>query len=103
METKMTDIIITDLTRFGNREYLCVAGLTLDGQRCVRPLKNFDGKSPAYLTYAGCKEHKVLPGTILSADYTQPQLIEPPHVEDLIISGKIRVAGVASSEQFEDV
>jgi hypothetical protein len=103
VETKMTDIVITDLTRFGNQNYLCVAGLTLDGKRCIRPLKNFDGKNPAYLTYSGCKEHNVLPGTILSADYTQPQLIEPPHVEDSIIAGKIRVAGIASSEQFESV
>jgi hypothetical protein len=103
IETNMTDIIITDLTRFGNREFLCVAGLTMDGQHCIRPLKDFDGRNPAYLSYAGCKEHNVLPGTILSANYTRPQQIDPPHVEDSIIAGKIRVAGVATSAQFEGV
>ena len=31
-------IVVTDLTRFQNKELLCLAGLAEDGQQCVRPL-----------------------------------------------------------------
>jgi hypothetical protein len=102
METKVNDIIITDLTRFGNRDYLCVAGLTLDGKQCIRPLKNFNGKDPAYLTYDGCRKHNVLPGTILRADFQKPASIDAPHFEDSIIaSDKISVVRAASSDEFK--
>lgn len=96
----MTDIIVTDLTRFGNREYLCLAGLTHDGQHCIRPLRDFNGRDPAYLTYAECRDHTILPGTILRADYRRPLNVHAPHSEDSVLTSQIQILGPASSEEF---
>ena len=92
-------IVVTDLTRFHNRDLLCLAGLTEDGQECIRPLLT---TSPGYLTFAKCKELNVLPGTILDGTFTKPTKIEAPHSEDRNFS-KLKVVGSASSDEFKAI
>ncbi|WP_124474500.1 dual OB domain-containing protein [Burkholderia contaminans] len=99
----MTDIIITDLTRFANRDYLCIAGVTLDGKKCIRPLLNFDGVNPGYLKYEDCRKNNILPGTILTANFRSPQTRHLPHVEDWIVSGNITISRAATSDEFQSV
>lgn len=72
-------IVVTDLTRFQNKELLCLAGLTEDGQQCIRPLS---ASKPGYLLFERCKELNILPGTILEGTFTIPQNIDAPHIED---------------------
>jgi hypothetical protein len=68
-------IIITDLTRFSNREILCTAGIDTDSGQCVRPMP--------YLQASRCKELNLLPGAILTGDFSPAADIEAPHVEDM--------------------
>jgi hypothetical protein len=92
-------IIVTDLTRFSNKDLLCMAGVTADGQTCIRPLRS--GR-PSYLTYQECKEKGLLPGAILDGAFTVVQQATAPHVEDNIFSA-LRIIGRCTSAQFEDV
>jgi hypothetical protein len=92
-------IIVTDLTRFNNREILCLAGLTKNGQECIRPLLP---TSPGYLTFARCKKDNILPGTILDGNFTTPRNIEAPHIEDKNFS-QLKVVGKASANEFKAV
>lgn len=99
----MTEIIVTDLTRFSNRDHLCVAGLSLDGRQCIRPLLPVSVRTPGYLTYDECRNNGVLPGTILRADYTPPPQLDAPHTEDSILSGQLHVIRAATSDEFRAV
>lgn len=92
-------IVVTDLTRFSNKEILCLAGVTEDGMECIRPLKT---TSPGYLTYDQCKNLNVLPGTILEGTFTTPQNISSPHTEDRNFTN-LKKVGVASSDEFRAV
>lgn len=96
----MTDIIITDLTRFSNRGLLCTAGLTLDGTTCIRPLLPYPD---SYFSYEDCKTNNVLPGTILRAQFVARGNTAAPHVEDMEIASDISIEGMASSDEFEAV
>lgn len=68
-------IIITDLTRFkaGNPD-VCVAGIDQVTGECVRPLP--------YLKFARCMELGILPGGILSGEFTPRSERTAPHLED---------------------
>ncbi len=92
-------IVVTDLTRFKNQDLLCIAGLTEDGQQCIRPLYP---TRPGYLTYAQCKGLNILPGSILDGTFTAPQHIEAPHVEDRYISN-LSAVGSVDSAQFQSI
>lgn len=92
-------IIVTDLTRFSNKELLCMAGVTADGQTCIRPLRS---SRPSYLTYQECKEKGLLPGAILDGTFTPVRPSAAPHVEDNIFTA-MRISGRCTSAQFEDV
>ncbi|CAJ0695133.1 hypothetical protein LMG19089_01459 [Ralstonia edaphis] len=98
----MVDMIVTDLTRFNNREHLCMAGLALDDNRCIRPLLPYNGGAPGYLTYAECQEKDILPGTILRVNYRPPRHLVAPHLEDVILTGDVEVVDVATSAQFHE-
>lgn len=65
-------IIVTDLTRFKNQD-VCIAGICPDTGACIRPLP--------YLSRAKCRELNILPGAILTGQFT-PRQCSPPHVED---------------------
>lgn len=93
-------IIVTDLTRLNReRDFLCLAGLTEDGQQCIRPLRI---ATPAYLTYSLCREHNILPGTILESTFTNPTTVDAPHIEDRNFT-QLQVVGTASSEKFKEI
>lgn len=95
-------IIVTDLTRFTNREIVCLAGIDPVSGRCIRPMW-MNGNKSEYLSFSGVKQHKVIPGSILEAEFTPVNNPHPPHIEDCIIEGKITNTGNASADQFEDV
>lgn len=92
-------IVVTDLTRFSNKALLCMAGVTEDGQTCVRPMRS---GMPGYLSYDECKNAGLLPGAILEGIFTPVQNAAAPHVEDNIFS-KLDISGRCTSEQFEDI
>jgi hypothetical protein len=92
-------IVVTDLTRFKNKELLCLAGLTADGQQCIRPLS---ATKPGYLSFAQCKQLNVLPGTILDGTFTMPQHVEVPHVEDRHYSN-LNTVGSVNSAEFQSI
>lgn len=71
----MGRLVVTDLTRFTNKpEHVCLAGLTLDGGHCIRPMP--------YLTHQQYKAMGVRPGVVLEADFGSQHHFEAPHVED---------------------
>jgi hypothetical protein len=92
-------IVVTDLTRFSNKNLLCMAGVTEDGQTCIRPLRS---SLPGYLSYDECKKISLLPGTILEGVFKPVAPAVAPHTEDNIFSN-MKIAGVCTSEQFESV
>lgn len=98
----MTEIIITDVTRFkpGSGK-LCVAGVTLDGRTCIRPMMT-NGMQTDYLTHAICKQYNILPGMRVSANFTEPRHLENPHHEDRTFD-KFKVHGATSANEFEAV
>lgn len=90
----MSRIIITDLTRFSNREILCTAGIETDTGQCIRPMP--------YLNANTCKELNMLPGAILTGEFTKPQHVESPHVEDMNYSN-LKYNGQCESEEFRNL
>lgn len=90
----MTRIIITDLTRFGNRDILCTAGIDTDTGRCIRPMP--------YLRSDRCKELNMLPGAILSGEFSDPAAVDAPHIEDMNYQN-LTFDGHCSSEEFQHV
>jgi len=65
----MTKIIITDLTRFSKRDKVCTAGI--DTGVCIRPMP--------YLKIRYCKKKNILPGAVLSVQFTDFKNVESPH------------------------
>lgn len=68
----MTRIIVTDLTRFRNPDFVCTAGVTDEGT-VIRPMP--------YLKIRKCRELNVSPGAILVARFRSLREA-PPHTED---------------------
>lgn len=95
------EIVVTDLTRFGNKEILCTAGLTVDGRTCIRPFRNRMG-AETYLTFEECKRLNILPGMKLKGIFTPVPNAEAPHTEDMYFS-KLSVINQCSSEEFENI
>jgi hypothetical protein len=88
----MNKIIITDLTRFSNREVLCVAGIDTDTGQCIRPVP--------YLKTNRCKELKMLPGAILTGEFSNSVSVEAPHIEDMNYQNLI-FNGHCTSQEFQ--
>ncbi|MBK8605030.1 MAG: hypothetical protein IPN87_18895 [Saprospiraceae bacterium] len=71
----MNTIVITDLTRFSEgKTIVCIAGIEVTTGECIRPVP--------YLEKSTCEKYKILPGTILSGEFSMPSSIEKPHTED---------------------
>ena len=68
-------IIITDLTRFqpGNPD-VCTAGIDRESGECIRPMP--------YLKFTRCMELGILPGGILTGEFSPAPNRTAPHVED---------------------
>lgn len=90
----MTKIIITDLTRFSNKEKLCVAGIDVDTYKCIRPIP--------YLQTNRCRELKMLPGAILTGDFSSHYNTEMPHSEDMSYKN-LKFNGHCSSGEFREI
>lgn len=88
----MTTIVITDLTRFSTDDKVCTAGIDVETRQCIRPMP--------YLQYKTCKELNILPGAILSGDFSMPSKISPPHVEDRWYKN-LKFHGPCTSDQFK--
>jgi len=88
------DIIVTDLTRFSKEDIVCIAGIDVKSNQCIRPLP--------YLSKSTCKKLKLLPGAILAGKFTKPERVDKPHTEDMLYE-KLSYKGPCSSEEFESV
>ena len=88
-------IIITDLTRFGDgNPHVCIAGIDYNSGECIRPIP--------YLTAEVCRRLSILPGGILSGDFTYRSDRAGPHQEDSKGSD-LKFHGACSSETFKEV
>jgi hypothetical protein len=112
----MEQIIVTDVTHFKD-EHLCVAGLTMSGMRCVRPLKSRSlSANHPYLTHAECRALGIRPGAVVEGDFVPAPDVHRPHIEDCIyhnisclaafdqasLSSALEASSIASvSEGFE--
>ena len=87
-------IIVTDLTRFSNHDIVCTAGIDTVTGDCIRPMP--------YLKTSVCKKLKILPGAILTGDFTSSSGLKGPHQEDNTYS-ELKFAGPCTAEQFKKV
>jgi len=86
--------VVTDLTRFNNRDQVCTALIDVETGRCVRPLP--------YFPYSLMRQHRVLPGAIFGGNFT-PRAVRPaPHVEDCDYQG-LQLVRPATRDEFFDV
>jgi hypothetical protein len=90
--TDMQNIIITDFTRFADPKIACTAGIDLTTGQCVRPMP--------YLKVALCQSLKILPGTIISGEFTPDHHLTGPHQEDMSYK-KLAYMGVCNSSDFK--
>jgi hypothetical protein len=88
------DLIVTDLTRFAKDDIVCIAGIDVKSEQCIRPLP--------YLPKAECKRLKLLPGAILEGKFTRPERVDKPHTEDMNYEG-LSFKGPCTSDEFEGV
>lgn len=88
-------IIITDLTRFkrGNPD-VCIAGIDRESGECIRPMP--------YLKFTKCMELGILPGGILTGEFTPSPKRTTPHTEDCDYQ-KLTFDGPCSGEEFRAV
>jgi hypothetical protein len=86
------EIIVTDLTRFENQN-VCIAGICPETGVCIRPLP--------YLSKAKCRELNILPGAILTGQFT-PRRCSPPHLEDHSCEN-LAACGPCSSVTFHHI
>jgi hypothetical protein len=88
-------IIITDLTRFkpGNAD-VCTAGIDRATGECIRPMP--------YLKFTKCMELGILPGGILTGEFSSAPNRIVPHTEDCNYQ-KLIFDGPCSGEEFRKV
>ena len=89
----MARIIITDLTRFSNGEIVCTAGTDIASRACIRPMP--------YLKTADCVGLNILPGAVLSGEFTPKKDLNGPHQEDAE-HAKLQFEGPCSNDEFRD-
>lgn len=87
----MREVIVTDLTRFSNEEYVCTAVIDVKTGECLRPMP--------YLKSSRCKELDIHPGAILRGNLVLQASNENPHLEDASYSD-LNFYGTCSSEKF---
>jgi len=87
----MQKIIITDLTRFQNDAIFCTAGIDELSGECIRPMP--------YLKAADCRRLEILPGSILTGEFSVPSGLVGPHLEDRTYKN-LTLIGSSTSEDF---
>lgn len=86
-------IIITDLTRFTNKDIVCIAGINPETNECIRPMP--------YIQKASCQKLNILPGAIIEGDFTL-RACTAPHTEDKN-RVNLKFLGPCTSEQFKNI
>ncbi|WP_146121033.1 hypothetical protein [Achromobacter sp. MYb9] len=96
----METIVITDVTRFKLKDNkICVAGLTLDGKTCIRPMVP-TSSHPDYLSHDDCRKNNILPGMVVRGDFHLPNQVSAPHHEDRL-HNSLENTGPLSAGDFE--
>lgn len=75
----LTNLVVMDVTRMA-KPRVCVAGLTLEGDDCIRPLLKAGDLDEAWLRHD--PEHLCEPFTVIGVELLDQPKLEPPHVED---------------------
>lgn len=88
------EIIITDLTRFNTSDKVCIAGVAINTNECIRPMP--------YLTATKCKELDILPGSKLSGVFNINPSRGLPHSEDYYYQDLIH-NGACTADDFHQV
>lgn len=88
----MRTIIVTDLTRFSNKQIVCTAGIDLATNQCIRPMP--------YLNSTDCKKLNILPGAILQGKFTPLTALTGPHQEDMAYE-QLTFVGPCNSTDFK--
>lgn len=88
------EIIITDLTRFNKPDKVCIAGINIDTNKCIRPMP--------YLTATNCKELNILPGSKLNGNFNKNDSRGMPHSEDNFYAN-LTHSGPCTSDEFHQV
>ena len=88
-------LVITDLTRFstGNPK-VCTAGLDRQTGECIRPMP--------YLPFTECTRMGILPGGILTGEFTPITTRTAPHMEDCRHQD-LQFGGSCPGEEFRKV
>jgi len=84
-------IIITDLTRFANKDIVCIAGINPETNECIRPMP--------YIQKPSCQKLNILPGAIIEGNFT-PRACTAPHNEDRN-RAKLKFFGPCTSGEFK--
>lgn len=95
-------IVVTDLTRFTNKQIVCLAGIDPDTGTCVRPMVPSQGKLE-YLSFDTVKQHNVIPGSCLEGNFVLEPGSHPPHVEDHRTLGGINLVAPTTGAAFQAV
>ncbi len=88
------EIIITDLTRFSNPNIVCIAGINIETNECIRPLP--------YISLSDCKKLNILPGSKLDGTFNKDNNRGKPHTEDRSRKN-LKYTGDCSSQEFHKV
>lgn len=88
-------VIVSDLTRFANKDIVCTAVIDLDTGECLRPLP--------YFPIINCKEWNIQPGAILEGFITLDSEATSPHQEDAKYKGKLTFKGPSTAEIFKKI
>lgn len=88
------EIIITDLTRFNTSDKVCIAGINIATNECIRPMP--------YLTTAKCVELNILPGSKLNGNFQANSSRGLPHSEDNYYNN-LTHNGACTSDEFHQV
>ena len=88
------EIIITDLTRFNTSDKVCIAGININTNKCIRPMP--------YLTATKCEELNILPGSKLNGDFQQNTSRGFPHSEDNYYNN-LTHNGACTADEFHEV
>ena len=86
-------IIVTDLTRFNTNGRVCLAGVEPETRMLIRPMP--------YINQDFCEENKIIPGSIISADFDPVPTRTPPHIEDYWWRNIVKAGNATSSEFYE--
>jgi len=84
------EIVVTDLTKFHKKVWLCLAGVNPKNYECIRPLP--------YLQCNYCLQNQILPGARLTGSFKNTGS-EAPHCEDRDCHNLINI-GACNYEEF---